>query len=634
MAALRAGAGAETEARATARRIPRERGGWWHAYVCPAHGVELDHGDLLGGIFPEGGARCAYGCRVDTEQVRGAWRVLSHQAWARRLRVLAHRGERADAVRRLTEYALLYEELAGRADPHAPAWMLRGRLFQQALTDSIWAVNIGHTVLTLAERSDGCPPDDLGAVLPLLDRLEQAAAAARAVLVERGDLASNYTAWHNAAGIATGRAACAVRGLPWEGAKVWLDGDAGVYAQLRAAVAADGWEWEGSTYYHGFVLRAALLALRGTDPAALPADVVDLLVGMTRVLERISTDGGILPALHDGPYLRRPLAQEWLELVALARQFTACPRLDAVRRRAREELEGADDGLDLLLTGWFDGPPLATPGHASAEGPVQVFTDAGYAVVRAPGVQALLDFGPHGGSHGHRDKLALYLYGAHTAWQPDPGQVPYQNREFRDLYASTAAHPAFRVDGVEQAECAGRLLAVDAVSVTAEVTTAYRGVRAVRRVEAGSCYLVDVLTVTVDAAAEEGRSGTGNEAGNERRITAQLRPGTALDVQVQAEGPVRTLWYGAETLHGWHTASLPVRPFTRPGPGPADDPQRTCSHVDFTAYAGCGERVAFASVYQAAGSGPEVAVTDVRLTGAGVRVALADGTLTVHPVEG
>lgn len=38
---------------AAVKRIPRERGGWWHAYVCPAHGVELDHGDVLGGTFPK-----------------------------------------------------------------------------------------------------------------------------------------------------------------------------------------------------------------------------------------------------------------------------------------------------------------------------------------------------------------------------------------------------------------------------------------------------------------------------------------------------------------------------------------------------------------------------------------------------
>ncbi|MGW7413796.1 heparinase II/III domain-containing protein [Streptomyces sp. NPDC054863] len=597
-----------------ARSIPRERGGWWHAYVCPAHGVELVHGDLLGGVFPGGGARCSYGCRVDTGTVRGAWRVLSHQAWARHLRVSAHRGERGDrsgTVRRLAEYALLYEELTAQLDPDTPAWMLRGRLFQQALTDSLWAVNIGHAVLTLAETG---APAGLDAVLPLLDRLEQAASEARDVLVARGDLASNYTAWHNAAGIAAGRAACAVRGTPWDGAKTWLDGESGVYAQLRAAVAADGWEWEGSTYYHGFVLRAALLALRGTDPAALPANVADLVVGMTRVLERISTDGGLLPALHDGPYLRRPLALEWLELCSLAGQFVHAPRLAAVARAAREELGEADDGLDRLLGGWFAGPPLTVEG-TGGPGPVHVFRDAGYAVVRAPGVQALLDFGPHGGSHGHRDKLALYLYGARTPWQPDPGQVPYQQGEFRDLYASTAAHPAFRVDGAEQAECTGRLLTAGPVSVTAEVTEAYEGVRAVRHVEAGSCYLVDVLTVRP-------------QRGGERRITAQLRPGTALDVQVQAEGPVRTLWYGEETLHGWHAASAPVRPFTRPAPGPADDPQRAARWVDFTAYA--EDLVTFVSVYQAADAGP--AVAGVRLTGSAVRVELADGRSFPHPL--
>lgn len=111
---------------AALKRIARERGGWWHAYVCPAHGLELDHGDLLAGTFPDGGARCAYGCRVDDEAVRGAWLVLSHQAWARHLRILAHRGERAEAVARLVEYAGLYAELATERHGEAQAWMLRG----------------------------------------------------------------------------------------------------------------------------------------------------------------------------------------------------------------------------------------------------------------------------------------------------------------------------------------------------------------------------------------------------------------------------------------------------------------------------------------------------------------------------
>ncbi|MFI2435195.1 heparinase II/III family protein [Streptomyces sp. NPDC018693] len=588
------------------KRIPRERGGWWHAYVCPVHGVELDHGDPLSGSFPEAGARCPHGCRVDTEDVRAAWTVLSHQAWARHIRALAERGEDQESARRLTEYAALYAELAGQHHDGAQPWMLRGRLFHQALTEAIWAVNIGHAAWTLAGRGTDCG----AGVLSLLDELERAALDARDVLVARGDLASNYTAWLNAAGTVTGRAAAAVRGMPWTGAKQWLDGEHGLYAHLRSAVAGDGWEWEGSTYYHGFVLRAALLALRGTDPAQLPLDVTGTLTRMTDVLAAISTDGGVLPALHDGPYRRPPLALEWLELAVLAGQFAPSPALAAIAGRARAELNGADDGLDRLLDGWFTGRPLP---ERPAPGPVTVFEDTGYAVVRAPGIHAVLDFGPHGGSHGHRDKLALYLYGKNTPWQPDPGQVPYAHAEFRELYASAAAHPAFRVDDTEQHECAGRLLAADARSVTAEVTRAYDGVRAVRHIETGPAHLVDLLTVTADDA---------------RRVTAQLRPDTPLDVRATTGGTLRTTWHGEETLHGWHTASAPVAVFTRPGPGPADDPQRTRSRVDLTARA---ERIVFASVYQAASAGP--AVTRVRLTGAGLEVQFADGSGSLHRTE-
>lgn len=140
------------------------------------------------------------------------------------------------------------------------------------------------------------------------------------------------------------------------------------------------------------------------------------------------------------------------------------------------------------------------------------------------------------------------------------------------------------------------------------MTEAYEGVRAARRITVGDGYLVDLLTVT---------------AQDSRQFTAQLRPGVALDVQLQAGGPVRTTWYGDETLHGWHTytTGIPVRPVTRPGPGPADDPQRMCTRVDFTAQA---QRVTFASVYQASSAGP--AVTDVQLDDDGLTVGLADGS--------
>ncbi|WP_407111655.1 heparinase II/III family protein [Streptomyces sp. DSM 116494] len=106
-------------------------------------------------------------------------------------------------------------------------------------------------------------------------------------------------------------------------------------------------------------------------------------------------------------------------------------------------------------------PPLSpgtstggSPGSRFPPPPRHTFPDAGFAVFRSAGVHALLDAGPHGGGHGHQDKLSLYLYADDgTAWQPDSGQVPYAHRNLRRHYASTFAHPTFRVDGTEQRPC-------------------------------------------------------------------------------------------------------------------------------------------------------------------------------------
>ena len=537
-------------------RLPTERGGWWHEYVCPVHGIELDHGDLLTAAFPAAGAACAGGCTIDTPAVRGAWLVLSHQAWARRIRLLAHAGHRDQAVRLLTQYATTYADHLG-THGQAQSWMLPGRLFQQALTEAIWAVSVGHAVWTLA----GTGAEELVAVLPMLDDLAAQAWAGRDILVGDGKFRSNYTAWLNAAGAVTSQAAALVRGhAPDPGP--WLDGAHGLFAHLLVATGPDGWEWEASTYYHGFVLRAALLALRGSDPVRWPAAFRQRLESMVEVLALTATDGGVLPALHDGPYRRPALALEWLEIAALAGQvWPGC--LTAVAARARHDAGPADDGLDTHLDGWFTGAPAVWP--ARQPDPVTVFSDAGYAVVRATGVHAVLDFGPHGGSHGHRDKLALYLYGETDAWQPDPGQVPYGHRALRAYYTSTAAHPAFSVDGLEQQECAGRLAMAGPHTAIAAANDCYPGVTARRAVTAGPGYLLDILELTAEEPAA---------------LALHLRPDCPLTAWLTEGGVLRTRWQGEDVLHGTHLCTAQatplVNPWSRAGgpPGPPAHPPR------------------------------------------------------------
>jgi hypothetical protein len=217
-------------------------------------------------------------------------------------------------------------------------------------------------------------------------------------------------------------------------------------------------------------------------------------------------------------------------------------------------------------------------------------------------VHAVLDFGPHGGSHGHRDKLALYFYGDTDAWQPDPGQVPYGHRELRAYYASTAAHPAFSVDGREQQECVGRLVASGPDTVTAAADDCYPGVTARRTITAGPGYLLDLLHLTADEA---------------RSLAVHLRPDCPLTATLTADGVLHTEWPGDRVLHGTHVCTEPSIPLATPGRGPADRPDQPRTHVDWTVR---GEGAVFCSVYHLE---PDVSV---RLAGSHLLVTAAGET--------
>ena len=112
----------------------------------------------------------------------------------------------------------------------ARSWMLRGRLFQQALTEAVWAVTIGDAALTAAATRDR-------RAMPTPSPKRPARPATRWLPTA---VPSNYTAWLAAAGAGLhGAKTRAARRLT-----------AGLYAHVFAATTPDGWQWESSTYYH------------------------------------------------------------------------------------------------------------------------------------------------------------------------------------------------------------------------------------------------------------------------------------------------------------------------------------------------------------------------------------------------
>lgn len=95
--------------------------------------------------------------------------------------------------------------------------------------------------------------------------------------------------------------------------------------------------------------------------------------------------------------------------------------------------------------------------------PSTVFGNLGYAILRNTNVYALLDYGPHGGVHGHYDKLNLVLFATGDGGKADElGGEPVFHRYEDPLHGEwtrqTVAHNTMAVDESCQLDCTGRLL--------------------------------------------------------------------------------------------------------------------------------------------------------------------------------
>jgi hypothetical protein len=129
-----------------------------------------------------------------------------------------------------------------------------------------------------------------------------------------------------------------------------------------------------------------------------------------------------------------------------------------------------------------------------------IFDTLGYAILR--GVEndnetfLLMDYGPHGGGHGHPDKLNLILFADGDELAGEPKGYRYEDNRHRDWTRPSIAHWTLSVDMHEQAPTTGKLLAFyDAgpVKVMRGVSDgAYAGVGLDRTVVQMPGYIADI----------------------------------------------------------------------------------------------------------------------------------------------
>lgn len=461
--------------------VPNEPGQWSHHYVCNKCGARLKH--------EEGKHTCVRCGEVYTgwpyDQVIVANR--HHRAYTR-IRDLglgyAFTGKE-DYAQKAREYLLAYADIYTTLPIHNVRGVESnsgGRVYAQTLDEAVaiiqvaWGYDLIYNSPCLSEADRQVIEDSfLREVVKTVQRHDAGI--------------SNWQSWHNAGIAAVGF--CLQDDAI---ASAAINGKSGLRFQLKNSILSDGFWYEGTAAYHYY----ALDALRWTTEIAHYAGISfydDPAYKSLYDAPLLFTFPDLnFPAINDSDVFSIKGRHSLYDL-AYAR-FGDPAYLSVAQHGARKSLEAFLWGVDELP----EAPQVALQSKD--------FSGLGAAVLRqGSGDDQLylhLDYGPHGGGHGHPDKLALTFWGLGEQLAPDPGRLAYAAPLQNSWYRQTFAHNTICVDGQNQQHTEGRLTAFHSepglAIARAECDTAYAGVLMDRTTVLTGSYLLDVFTVHGETA--------------------------------------------------------------------------------------------------------------------------------------
>lgn len=444
-------------------KIPDGWGNWIFYYACNDDGTSLEAQSLTEHRCP----RC--GKVQSDERTVAAYRTMLHSradqaaldlGWAYRLS-----GDdrfAAEARRILLAYAAAYPKYPARRDRWGREGIfatIGGRRYCQSLDEAVGVLPLAKAY-DLTRTSSVWSDEDRRLVER--DLFGTVAAALRFWNYDT----INHQTWYNA-----GLLAIANVTADRELARKVIAMRGGYRDQLARAIGPDGMWREGTMAYHSYALQA--------------------------MQELVDAGRGLGWKLHEEPGLRR-MFEFPRDYAYPSGQFPAINDSDAI------SLAGFGHHA-----AWFERtfaqPPtaLTKPSDRSLDLP-----GAGVVVLRQgqgeAAACAMLDYGEHGGGHGHPDKLQLLLFADGRERLLDPGRLDYSHREHKTWYRQTAAHNTVTIDGRSQSPTEGKLrwlkLGDGWQACSAECTTAYRGATITRSLLLSDDCLIDLCTVAAPAA--------------------------------------------------------------------------------------------------------------------------------------
>ncbi|MDY0001169.1 MAG: heparinase II/III family protein [Polyangia bacterium] len=464
--------------------MPPEGGQWSMHYVCPSHGADLGYEPPMTHRCPVDGAtfsgwpydQVIYGRQHNALALAArnlglAWQLTGDGSYAAAAREL------------LLAYADVYESYPIHGTSGGPSGS-GARVLAQTLDESNWLVNIAWAYDLIGDSP----------LLSELDReqVEQRLIRPSAAVIGRNDAGmSNWQAWHNAAIAAAGRAL----GDPRLVAQA-LHGPSGFHFHMSQSVLADGFWYEGSWGYHFFTLTPMTYLAEMGERGEFPLYGDPALRSMY-----------LAPVLFAPPDLELPAFND---SGAVDLRGSATWRLEAAYRAYQDPLllgplVGESRPTEALFFGVEELPDEAPKVTESL-----VFEASGYAILRGGTGEdpwwAALDFGPHGGWHGHYDKLNLVIFARGRMLGLDPGSHSYALAVHDEWDRVTLAHNTVVVDEEVQGEAQGGLERFEAlpgiVWARANGGEAAPEIELTRDVVLGDGYVVDRFT----AAATDGES--------------------------------------------------------------------------------------------------------------------------------
>lgn len=471
--------------------VPELPGGYYHDFTCPEHGVQL--------VFRADSSsahRCPKDGRVFAgEACDGAWRWfvnhhLSEAALALSVLHIIQGGNRLEVVRSIL---LGYAEQYARYAETPRAGENPGIATYTTLDESVWVVPLAWAYslvsgeLSAEDRSQ------------ITDKLFIPAAEH---LVRRHYSAiHNFTCWHNAAIATLGRVSRRDDLLQFA-----IDGPAGQRAQLQQGMLPDGLWYEGSMSYHFYSLWAILLsAIAARHDAVLDVRGEPAIARALRAPIDCAYSQGGLPATNDCWFFTS-LLKESCHGVPPSRAFYEIglglygdPAFAGVL-----QMTYASDPRDSLYALLFGPDEILDPVPSSRRS--VVLSQSGLAFLRpSQHLEVMVKYGPHGGYHGHPDKLSLT--GAFDGWvfAPDLGTPGYGAGSLETWYRQTLSHNTVLVDGLSQPPAEGLLRKVSLEQIPHFVDTSvgwsdgdYAGVSMRRIVLACEEYFTDLFFVSAD----------------------------------------------------------------------------------------------------------------------------------------